>query len=123
MGSDTVQIYFAYCLFEQQTLLLILSFHLLLWLSKQNPAHIWCLYIFYMYLSGSPGLSYFETKNVKIINNFLISGTQLSLYKSACIYGLFLNAVIIRREQIKDDVMGGVSWPAWWKRKMYPGFW
>jgi hypothetical protein len=79
--------------------------------------------MFYMYLSGSPGFSYFETKNVKIINNFPISGTQLSLYKSACIYGLFLNAVIIRYEQIKDDVMGGVSWPAWWKRKMYPGFW
>jgi hypothetical protein len=80
-------------------------------------------HMFYMHLSESPGFSYFETKNVKIINNFLIPGTQLSLYKSACIYGLFLNAVIIRREQIKDDVMGGVSRPAWWKRKMHTGFW
>lgn len=85
-----MQIYFAYCLFKQQILLLILSSHLFLWLSKQNPAHILCLYMFYMYLSGSPGFSYFERKNAKIINNFLISGTQLSLYRSDCIYGLFL---------------------------------
>jgi len=77
--------------------------------------------MFYMYLSGSPGFVYFETKNVKIINNFLISGTQLSLYRST--YGLFFIAVIIRRKQIKDNVMGGVLWPAWLKRKMHTGFW
>ena len=117
MESGMVQIYFACSLFEQQTLLLILSSHLFLRISKQNPAYILCFYMFYVYLSGFPGFSYFETKNVKIINNFLISGTQLSLHKSVCIYGLFFNAVIIRREQIKDDVMDWVLWPAWLKRK------
>jgi hypothetical protein len=76
-----------------------------------------------MSLSGSPVFSYFETKHVKIINNFLITGTQLSLYTSACVYVLFFNAVIIRHEQIKDNVMDGVTWPAWWTRKMHRGFW
>ena len=73
----------AQCLYKCALYLLL---YLFFWLSKQNPAHILCFYMFYMYLSGSPRFSYFKTKNVKIINNFLISGTQLSLYKSACIY-------------------------------------
>lgn len=110
--------------FEQWILLLILPCHLFLWLSTQNYAHILCfVYMFYMPLYGSPVFSYFETKNVKIINNFLITHTQLSLYMSACVYSLFFNAVIIRCEQIRDNVMGGVTWPAWWTKKMHKGFW
>jgi len=94
MGSGTVQIYFAYYLNNKDYFQFYLPIYS--WLSKQNPEYMLCFYMLYMYLSGSPGFSYFETKNVKIINNFLISETQLSLLVYMAYFSMLLLSVVSR---------------------------